>query len=69
MSWVRFPVAPQRKFPRMLFKLKQQISRYRFTESNRLPNRRARLFLVNHLRLIRNYKSAAIARAALGLTV
>lgn len=53
----------------MLFKLKQQISRYRFTESNRLPNRRARLFLVNHLRLIRNYKSAAIARAALGLTV
>lgn len=53
----------------MLFKLKQQISRYRFTESNRLPNRRARLFLVNHLRLIRNHKSAAIARAALGLTV
>jgi ribosomal protein S14 len=50
----------------MVFKLKQQIHRYRLTESNRLPNRRARRFLVQ---LIRYKKSAEIARAALGLTV
>lgn len=53
----------------MLFKLKQQISRYRFTLSNRLPNRRARLFLINHLRALRNQRiSSAAPRAALGLT-
>ncbi len=37
----------------MLHKLKQQINRYKFTDSNRLPLRRARQFLMNRFRSVR----------------
>jgi len=51
----------------MLHKLKQQITRYKFTSSNRLPNRRARQFLLNYLRLIREDVASFKLRAAMGL--
>lgn len=51
----------------MLHKLKQNTLRYRFTSSNRLPLRRARQFLLNHIRTIRLETSSAPMRAAMGL--
>jgi len=51
----------------MLHKLKQQTARYRFTSSNRLPNRRARQFLLNYLRLVREETTSSGLRAAMGL--
>jgi len=51
----------------MLHKLKQQITRYKFTSSNRLPNRRARQFLLNYLRFIREDVASFRLRAAMGL--
>lgn len=51
----------------MLHKLKQNTLRYRFTSSNRLPLRRARQFLLNHIRMIRLETSSAPMRAAMGL--
>lgn len=51
----------------MLFKLQQQIQRWRFTTSNRLPNRRARQYLLNYLRTNRYHRPSAHLRAAMGL--
>jgi len=51
----------------MLHKLKQQTQRYKFTSSNRLPNRRARQFLLNYLRTVRLDTSSFYLRAAMGL--
>jgi hypothetical protein len=51
----------------MLHKLKQNITRYRFTQSNRLPLRRARQFLMNRFRTIRSDTPSAPLRAAMGL--
>ena len=51
----------------MLHKLKQQTTRYRFTSSNRLPNRRARRFLLNYLRLVREVFASPKLRASMGL--
>lgn len=51
----------------MLHKLRQNILRYRLTSSNRLPLRRARKFLTNHIRMIRLETSSAPMRAAMGL--
>jgi ribosomal protein S14 len=51
----------------MLHKLKQQTTRYRLTSSNRLPNRRARQFLLNYLRFIREDTASYKLRAAMGL--
>ena len=51
----------------MLHKLKQQINRYRFTDSNRLPLRRARQFLMNRFRSVRLDMPSAPLRAAMGL--
>jgi len=51
----------------LLHKLKQQTTRYRFTASNRLPNRRARRFLLNYLRFIRAETISPELRAAMGL--
>jgi hypothetical protein len=63
---VRFRPAPP-NFYYVIHKLKQQITRYRFTPSNRLPNRRARQFLFNYLRLVREDTTSARLRAAMGL--
>ena len=51
----------------MLHKLKQQTTRYKFTSSNRLPNRSARRFLLNYLRLVREDVVSFQLRAAMGL--
>jgi len=51
----------------MIHKLKQQTTRYRLTSSNRLPNRRARQFLLNYLRLVREDIASFKLRAAMGL--
>jgi len=51
----------------MLHKLRQNTLRYRFTSSNRLPLRRARKFLTNHIRMLRLETSSAPMRAAMGL--
>jgi hypothetical protein len=51
----------------MLHKLKQQISRCKLTSSNRLPQRRARQFLLNYLRSVREETASARLRAAMGL--
>ena len=51
----------------MLHKLKQQTTRYRLTSSNRLPNRRARQFLLNYLRFVREDAASFKLRAAMGL--
>jgi len=51
----------------MLHKLKQQTQRWRLTASNRLPNRRARQYLLNYLRTIRHHRPSAHLRAAMGL--
>jgi len=51
----------------MLHKLKQQITRYQFTPSNRTPNRRARQFLLNYLRLVRVDVASYKIRGAMGL--
>jgi hypothetical protein len=51
----------------MINKLKQQNRRQKFTPSNRLPNRRARLFLLNYLRTVRQDTSSAYLRAGMGL--
>jgi ribosomal protein S14 len=51
----------------MLHKLKQQTQRYKFTPSNRLPNRRARQFLLNYLRFIREDIASYKIRGAMGL--
>jgi ribosomal protein S14 len=51
----------------MLHKLKQQTTRYRLTSSNRLPLRRARQFLLNYLRLVREEATSPKLRAAMGL--
>src|SRR5680860_70164 len=63
---VRFRLAPPNKSP-MIHKLKQQNRRHKFTPSNRLPNRRARLYLVNFLRTVRQYTPSAYLRATMGL--
>ena len=52
---------------RMLHKLRQQIQRHRFTSSDRLPNRRARRFLLNYLRLVRTGTASFRLRGAMGL--
>ena len=62
---VRFRPAPINS--NMLHKLKQQINRYRLTSSNRLPTRRARQFLLNYLRLVREDTASFKLRAAMGL--
>lgn len=51
----------------MLHKLKQQINRFKFTDSNRLPLRRARQFLMNRFRTVRLDMPSAPLRAAMGL--
>jgi hypothetical protein len=51
----------------MLHKIKQHVSRYRFTPSNRLPLRRARQFLMNRFRAVRSDTPSAALRAAMGL--
>jgi hypothetical protein len=51
----------------MLHKLKQQTTRYKRTVSNRVPNRRARHFLKNYLRLARAEIASYKLRGALGL--
>jgi ribosomal protein S14 len=51
----------------MLHKLKQQTNRYKLTPSNRLPNRRARQFLLNYFRFIREDIASYKLRAAMGL--
>jgi ribosomal protein S14 len=51
----------------MLHKLKQQISRYKFTPSNRTPNQRARQFLLNYLRYVRVDLASYKLRGAMGL--
>jgi len=51
----------------MLHKLRQQIQRHRFTSSDRLPNRRARRFLLNYLRLVRAGTASFRLRGAMGL--
>jgi len=51
----------------MIHKLKQQTQRYRFTPQNRLPNRRARRFLLNYLRYVREEFASYKLRAAMGL--
>jgi len=51
----------------MLHKLKQQTTRHQLTSSNRLPNRRARQFLLNYLRLVRADVASFKLRAAMGL--
>ena len=51
----------------MLHKLRQMTSRYRLTSSNRLPTRRARQFITNQLRVIREERSSGPLRAAMGL--
>jgi ribosomal protein S14 len=51
----------------MLHKLKQQTTRYQLTSSNRLPNRRARQFLLNYLRFVREDTASFQLRAAMGL--
>lgn len=61
---VRFRPAPNFL---VLHKLKQQAARYRLTPSNRLPNRRARQFLLNYLRLVREEAASSKLRAAMGL--
>lgn len=53
--------------PSMLHKLKQQITRFKFTDSNRLPLRRARQFLMNRFRTVRLDMPSAPLRAAMGL--
>lgn len=50
----------------MLHKGRQQIHRFRFTSSHRLPTRRARHFLTNHFRTLRTDTPSAPLRAALG---
>lgn len=54
-------------FTTMLHKLKQQINRFKFTDSNRLPLRRARQFLMNRFRTVRLDMPSAPLRAAMGL--
>jgi ribosomal protein S14 len=51
----------------MLHKLRQQINRHRRTLSNRVPNRRARQFLLNYLRFVREDTASYKLRAAMGL--
>lgn len=51
----------------MLHKLKQQTQRFRFTSSDRLPNRRARRFLLNYLRFVRAGTASYRLRGAMGL--
>lgn len=51
----------------MLHKLKQQTTRYKRTVSNRVPNRRARQFLLNYLRFVREDIASYKLRAAMGL--
>ena len=51
----------------MLHKLKQQTTRYQLTPANRLPNRRARQFLLNYLRFVREDTASFQLRAAMGL--
>jgi len=51
----------------MKHKVKQQITRYRFTASNRTPNRRARQFLLNYLRYLRVDRASYKIRGAMGL--
>lgn len=63
---VRFRLTPPLLYD-MLHKLRQNTLRYRFTSSNRLPLRRARKFLTNHIRMIRLETSSAPMRAAMGL--
>jgi hypothetical protein len=62
---VRFRLVPL--IFNMLHKLRQQINRHKFTQSNRLPLRRARQFLMNRFRSVRVDLPSAPLRAAMGL--
>lgn len=51
----------------MLHKLRQMTNRYKLTSSHRLPMRRARHFITNELRLVREERPSGPLRAAIGL--
>lgn len=52
---------------KMLHKIRQQLSRHKFNQSNRTPLRRARQFLMNRFRIVRFDTPSAPLRAAMGL--
>jgi hypothetical protein len=58
---VRFRLAPE-----MIFKLRQFLPRARFTISNRLPSRRSRQYLLNHLAYVRRRQASGALRASMG---
>ncbi len=51
----------------MLSKLRQQTTRFRYTNSNRLSLRRARQYLLNFFRLLRRKRPSAPLRGAGGI--